>query len=223
MQGASQLFITSVHHKHLSSGEGPRLVAQPRIRYHSSSSHAHSRMRRERIAPHAASLRSGGPSVPSQPGHQPLAQFSSGEGSSPRFASELGARASRIRLLRAAQSGDAACGSGDSEAARPRMCETPRTASTSDTSHLRIYMHQRACQHSLADSTVERTSHLGVYSHGMTRWSQVRGPPDLFCTRNDRRAQSSRAHAAIRRSFARPEHAATARHAVRSRASEAGA
>ena len=88
--------ITSVHHKHLSSGEGPRLVAQPRSRYHSGSSHAHSRMRRERIAPHAASLRSGGPSVPSQPGHQPLAQFSSGEGSSPRFASELGARASRI-------------------------------------------------------------------------------------------------------------------------------
>ena len=160
--------LSSPHHIRSSQASfirrGPEVggpTAHPR--YHSGSSHAHSRMRRERIAPHAASLRSGGPSVPSQPGHYPLAQFSSGEGSSPRFASELGARASRIRLLRAAQSGDAACGSGDSEAARPRMCETPRTASTSDTSHLRIYMHQRACQHSLADSTVERTSHLGVY------------------------------------------------------------
>ena len=222
MQGASQLLITSVHHKHLSSGEGPRLVAQLRIRYHSGSSHAHSRMRRERIAPHAASLRSGGPSVPSQPGHHPLAQFSSGEGSSPRFASELGARASRIRLLRAAQSGDAACGSGDSEAARPRMCETPRTASTSDTSHLRIYMHQRACQHSLADSTVERTSHLGVrYNHGMTR-PRFEAHPTSFARETivERRALVLMPS---RRSFAQPEHAATARHAVRSRASEAGA
>ena len=71
--------------------------------------------------------------------------------------------------------------------------------------------------------TVGVSSHLGVYNHGMKR-PRFEAHPRLFCTRNDRRVQSSRAPHHIRRSSALPREIAMPHRATRGElASEAGA